>query len=47
MYHVSTEGVDEHIINVHYYYRYIKSMKVCNMMRILFLRNDGSNSCSG
>ena len=22
MYHVSTQGVDEHMINVHYYYYY-------------------------
>ena len=26
MYHVSTQGVDEHMLNVHYYYYYENSM---------------------
>ena len=26
MYHVSTQGVDEHLINVHYYYYYCEKV---------------------
>ena len=29
MYHVSAQGVDEHMINVHYYYYYCVCVCVC------------------
>ena len=28
MYHVSAQGIDERMINVHYYYYYLKSLVV-------------------
>ena len=31
MYHVSAQGVDEHIINVHYYYYYYSEVHIARL----------------
>ena len=33
MYRVSTQGVDEHMINVHYYYYFVTRMHACRRAR--------------
>ena len=34
MYHVSAQGVDERMINVHYYYYYMYLNNACNLISI-------------
>ena len=41
MYQVSAQGVDERMINVHYYYYYLVRLQKC---RIQMLYNTGRNS---
>ena len=39
MYHVSAQGVDEHMINVHYYYYYIV-LKTTTFLYSVFMHVD-------
>ncbi len=41
MYHVSARGVDERMINVHYYYRQLR-VKFISVPRVIFKRHNHS-----
>ena len=46
MYRVSDQGVDERMINVHYYHYYLLSLAICGSDRVMVLIGQPSASCS-